>query len=570
MMWEIEVKHDGLNKYRKIKGTDKAVVEKKADMQVKTWDEIWNKKVERENARQNIEESKNLAVKLTKEAEEKLSSIENTLLFYLNGKKAFVDWEEIKQHKKFPTPEPIMRFAEQKRKVQVPEEPRKSDEKYVPKFTFLDRFTSKRKLKKINKAEALFNKDYEEWNITKPIIEKRNREIEKENQVRQAEVLAEYNEKIKVWESEKAIYLACQENKNQNIEIIKESYVGGEVNGIEYMAESVLSSSPYPEDFPQEYKINFNENNGILVIEYILPLLEMLPNLNEVRYIQTKNEFKEMFLNDATMSKMYDNLIYQITLRTIREIYDADLYENIKSIVFNGWVNSIDKEIGQDFNACILSVQTERDEFMSINLHNVDPKACFKKLKGVGSSKLFSLTPVAPILKIDREDPRFIDSYGVADSIDDSVNLAAINWQDFENLIRELFDKEFNKTGGEVKITRASRDGGVDAVAFDPDPIRGGKIVIQAKRYTNTVGVSAVRDLYGTLVSEGATKGILISTADYGPDSYSFAKDKPITLLNGANLLHLLAKHGHQARIDLKEAKSILAAQNNNWNNYKH
>ena len=566
MMWEIEVKHDGLNKYRKIKGTDKEVVEKKADMQVKAWEEIWNKKAERENARQNIEESKNLAVKLTKEAEEKINSIENTLLFYLNGKKAFFDWEKLKEHKKFPTPEPIMRFAMQEQKVQVPEEPHKSDEKYVPKFTFFDRFSSKRKLTKINKAEELFNKDYEEWIKIKPFIEKRNLEIEKENQARQVEVVAEYNELIKVWEAEKASYLACQENKNQNIEIIKGSFVAGEVRGIEYVAKSVLASSPYPEDFPQEYTINFNENNGILVIEYILPLIEMLPNLKEVRYVQTKNEFKEMFLNDATMSKMYDNLIYQITLRTIREIYDADLYENIKSIVFNGWVNSTDKATGKDFTACILSVQTERDEFMSINLHNVDPKACFKNLKGVGSSKLFSLTPVAPILKIDRDDPRFIDSYGVADSIDDSVNLAAIDWQDFENLIRELFDKEFNKTGGEVKITRASRDGGVDAVAFDPDPIRGGKIVIQAKRYTNTVGVSAVRDLYGTLVSEGATKGILISTADYGPDSYSFAKDKPITLLNGANLLHLLAKHGHQARIDLKEAKSILASQNNNWN----
>ena len=56
----------------------------------------------------------------------------------------------------------------------------------------------------------------------------------------------------------------------------------------------------------------------------------------------------------------------------------------------------------------------------------------------------------------------------------------------FEHLIREIFEKEFSANGGEVKITQASRDGGVDAVVFDPDPIRGGKIIIQAKRYTNT------------------------------------------------------------------------------------
>ena len=138
-----------------------------------------------------------------------------------------------------------------------------------------------------------------------------------------------------------------------------------------------------------------------------------------------------------------------------------------------------------------------------------------------------------------------------------SVNLAAIDWQDFENLIRELFAEEFNSNGGEVKITQASRDGGVDAVAFDPDPIRGGKIVIQAKRYTNVVGVSAVRDLYGTVMNEGATKGILVTTSNYGNDAYEFAKGKPLTLMNGANLLFLLEKHGHKAKIDLKEAKEL-------------
>lgn len=158
---------------------------------------------------------------------------------------------------------------------------------------------------------------------------------------------------------------------------------------------------------------------------------------------------------------------------------------------------------------------------------------------------------------MNKNDKRFVESYNVTNQLDHSTNLAAISWEDFEHLIRELFENEFSSNGGEVKVTQASRDGGVDAVAFDPDPIRGGKIVIQAKRYTNTVGVSAVRDLYGTVMNEGATKGILVTTADYGPDAYEFAKNKPLALLNGGNLLHLLEKHGHKAKIDLKEAKVL-------------
>ncbi len=125
--------------------------------------------------------------------------------------------------------------------------------------------------------------------------------------------------------------------------------------------------------------------------------------------------------------------------------------------------------------------------------------------------------------------------------------------------MQEIFEKEFSHGGGQVKITQASRDGGVDAIAFDPDPIRGGKIVIQAKRYTNAVGISAVRDLYGTVHNEGANKGILVTTSDFGPDAYAFVRDKPLTLLSGGELLLLLNKHGHSAKIDLVEAKRIAA-----------
>jgi restriction system protein len=230
-------------------------------------------------------------------------------------------------------------------------------------------------------------------------------------------------------------------------------------------------------------------------------------------------------------------------------------------VVFNGWVNSIDRSTGQEVNACILSVQVAKAEFTQINLANVESKACFKKLKGVSASKLISLSPVKPILQLNREDKRFVPSYEVAAELDDSINLAAMDWLDFENLIREIFEKEFSQSGGEVKITRASRDGGVDAIAFDPDPIRGGKIVIQAKRYTNTVGVSAVRDLFGTVHNEGAIKGILVTTSDYGPDAYEFANGKPLALLNGSQLLYLLQKHGHRAKIDLAYAKRLLAEQ---------
>ena len=83
---------------------------------------------------------------------------------------------------------------------------------------------------------------------------------------------------------------------------------------------------------------------------------------------------------------------------------------------------------------------------------------------------------------------------------------------DFEDLVAALF----KAMGMEVMTTERSGDGGVDIRAMDPDPIRGGKLVIQVKRYRNTIPLASVRDLYGTMLHEGATKGILVTTAEFG------------------------------------------------------
>src|ERR671930_1009911 len=97
--------------------------------------------------------------------------------------------------------------------------------------------------------------------------------------------------------------------------------------------------------------------------------------------------------------------------------------------------------------------------------------------------------------------------------------------------------------GLETRLTQASRDGGVDCVAWDTRPVIGGKVIVQAKRYKHTVGVSAVRDLYGTVHNEGAAKGILVTTSGYGKASFEFAQSKPLELLDGTNLLYLLREH---------------------------
>lgn len=323
---------------------------------------------------------------------------------------------------------------------------------------------------------------------------------------------------------------------------------------IEERSREILFQSDYQNLFEKSIETHFS--NSVLVVDYELPSRDTFLPVQQYKMSLTTYEVEKKSYSPREFSTLYENTLYSICLRSIYELFETDKNDEIEYIAFNGFVTAINKASGKTERKCILSLQAHKDQFKQIDLENVDPKLCFKSLKGVSGAKLIDVSPVAPVLTFNKEDHRFIKGHNV--DVHSGTNLASMDWKDFEQLVRQVLEMEFGKNGGEVKVTQASRDGGVDAVIFDPDPLRGGKIIVQAKRYTNTVPVSAVRDLYGTLINEGASSGILITTSDYGPDSYDFAKDKPLKLLNSGHLLALLQKNGMQGYIDLEEARYLL------------
>jgi len=561
--YHVEVWHDGLHKHRIIKGADQNFVKRQAAAQFSEWTEQWDRKNSLIAVGDHKLSQKQIATQRTEDAKLTLEALGNLLHDALTRNSA-INWEAIKDRTDYSVRRP------QKKTVpltpQVKEtfrEPLATDLDYRPTFTFLDKIIATRREQKIAEVNVRFRRDHANWTQQhQSILNEHTIAINlHKNKVEANE--KQYKMSLEQWELERAEHFKKQAALNASVDEQKQLYESGNAQSILNYCDMVLANSPYLPFFPQDHNLEYHSEAGILVLDYSLPPPEVIPSLVEVRYVSTQDTFSEKHLSLPQINKLYDNILYQISLRTLHEIFESDVVGAIKSVVFNGYIRTIDKGTGSEINPCVLSLLVKREELSAINLANIDPKICFKQLKGVGSSKLHGITAVAPVMQISRDDNRFVPSYEVVSDIDASYNLATMDWEDFEHLIRELFGQEFSNNGGEVKVTQASRDGGVDVVAFDPDPIRGGKIVIQAKRYTNTVGVSAVRDLYGTVMNEGATKGILVTTSDFGPDAYQFAKGKPLTLLNGGNLLHLLEKHGHRARINLNEAKEILSARQN-------
>lgn len=567
--WQKQIFHEGLNKYKLIKGETKKEVEIKANLQILEWNGLYLKKLEKEKKllekeqkleeireenekkiqaktdHQNfIEKQLNKAEGLTNSSNIQINNVRNFLKDSL--KTQLFSFDELKDNSKFSEPEPSKVLPHDE--VSLGSEP--VLENFKPVINLFDRLIEKITKNRIELLNKIAQDNY-------------LKAVEIYNNKKNENILAEqkYSDELKKWKERKKDFHDKLSEKNNLIEKKKESYKSKISDIVIEFINSVLLKIDFPINLKLDLSIDFNKENSIIVIDFMLPSIDQIPKIRKVKYNKSRNMFNELYMPDSELKEFYDDFLYQISLAITNIIYKADTPGVIESVVFNGWIKTIDSRTGKDITCCILSLQTIRQKFLMLNLEKIIPKECFKGLKGISSSKLHTITPIPPIIQLDRTDKRFISSYDVIGKIDDSENIAAMDWKDFEHLIREIFEKEFNSTGGEVKVTQSSRDGGVDAIAFDPDPIRGGKIVIQAKRYTNVVGVSAVRDLFGTVMNEGATKGILITTANYGADAYEFAKGKPLTLLNGANLLNLLEKHGHKAKIDLKEAKLLLDNQ---------
>ncbi len=539
-----------VNSYLNKTKTIKASTIEELNLKIQEQTALWNKQEVVQRAR---EKEKRHINELKKKTEVLNSSLQQQICEYNSifssalTKKYDINWE--KEKKKFVYPNFSYQefgFAKQP--------PTKRDMQYfytlchVPKITFLEKIFTGLKIRRERKEKdaaekyKLWQNEYDE-NLKKYTLEKNEAKLLYDKS--KAEALNKYN-------IEKSLTEQSIIKFNQEIDEIRKGYETGDSKNVAYTIKKCLEKMQLCLEKLIEYNVEFSASDGVVVISATLPGAEAISKIKEYKYVNATQSIKETLFKSKEFDALYDSIIKQISLRILYEAMSYDYKKNIKLAVFNGWVNKIDRATGNDFRACIISVQMSRNDFENINFNNIDVDACMKNLKGLYVGNLTESVPIKPIMELNTDDSRFITSRNIIDTLDIGENLATMDWEDFEQLVRELFSKYFSGEGQNVQVTQSSRDGGVDAVAFDQDPIRGGKFVIQAKRYNRVVPVSAVRDLYGTMINEGAAKGILVTTSYFGNDSREFVKDKPIALIDGNNLLHMFAEYGYDVHIQLQ------------------
>lgn len=117
----------------------------------------------------------------------------------------------------------------------------------------------------------------------------------------------------------------------------------------------------------------------------------------------------------------------------------------------------------------------------------------------------------------------------------------------FEKLIvKLLLEMKYGESATSGRVLGRSGDGGVDGVV-DQDALGLDRVYIQAKRYKreNNVGVSAIKEFFGSLETHKAVKGVFVTTSDFTGDARKNAESfsKRIVLIGGEQLAKLMMRY---------------------------
>ncbi|KUN88438.1 restriction endonuclease [Streptomyces bungoensis] len=310
---------------------------------------------------------------------------------------------------------------------------------------------------------------------------------------------------------------------------------------IEYFSAALYASTAWPEGFPRQVAAAYDAAAGQLVLDWELPGCDVIPEVKSVRYVSGADQDKETPRPVGQRRALYREVLAQCMLLVLHELFAADEAGALESVSLNGFVDGHDPTTGRPGPVYLATVMAARSTFRDLHLAQVDACSCLADaLRGQLSARPDQLTPVRPGRR-----PQEVGNRVVTHGGDDEPDLYEMDPIAFENLVADLF----RAMGMQAVTTQRSNDGGVDVDALDPAPIRGGKIVVQVKRYRNTVPPTAVRDLYGTVQDTGANKGVLVTTSRFGPGSHTFANGKPLELVSGAELVDLLHRHGLPGRL---------------------
>lgn len=252
----------------------------------------------------------------------------------------------------------------------------------------------KRHAAAVAQARSAFDAEYDRWQryaATVPaqqLEQMRQRDaIEQQRQQALAVARGEYNRECEAREAEAA-------RSNAQLDALISGLQRGEGAAVHEYVGIVLGNSVYPDILSVEHDYEFDPETRELALTVLVCPPDRLPSEKSYRWVKSKDEIVATALTKKDLKERYANVVHQVALRSIHEVFEADRAGRIQTITLQVATETTDPATGLPRRIAFVGVAAERISFMEFDLHNIVPSATLGHLGAALSKSPFDLTRI--------------------------------------------------------------------------------------------------------------------------------------------------------------------------------
>jgi restriction system protein len=125
-----------------------------------------------------------------------------------------------------------------------------------------------------------------------------------------------------------------------------------------------------------------------------LPDPSSIPTVRAYKYVKARDEVSETAQTMKEQRERYNELVLNIVLRTLHEVWESDRLGHVETISLTAGVDHIDPATGRSKTTPLVAVAAHRGEFEALDLAHVTPVETLKHLKASVSKNPHALAPI--------------------------------------------------------------------------------------------------------------------------------------------------------------------------------
>lgn len=293
----------------------------------------------------------------------------------------------------------------------------------------------------------------------------------------------------------------------------------GKTTLIKYFIKTDLNENEYVFIEPSTFNFNLDEINIKINLKKLLIIdnAELISNNKFINYIETitsENPNLKIIITSRLIFNLSDSM--QLNLHNFNQMETKEIFSKLNNSYKN---ESKINELVNLFEGNPLLINLSSQYIKSNNvdelLYNLKNKSSLQQL--CKFNNIFENNKIIESIR-----PKIITlNNDIISSVKHNPDLIySLSPRKFEELIADLF----HNMGWDVELTKQTRDGGKDIIAFINTGDARLMSIIEVKRNARNrpVGVSIVRELYGTMFDAQANSAFVVTSSYFTRDAKNF------------------------------------------------